>query len=219
MGSFIDETSAEERVLVGLSRIGTVLRSQRWRRTAPGGPHPTQVQFLVELLRTDPQGARLSELADRLALTQPTASESISALERKGLVERRIDPSDRRARVIVLTEAGRRAAAGAETWPDVLMGAVRELDEAERGVLLRLIVKLIRGLQVRGEIAPQRMCVSCRHFRPGVHDDPRLPHHCGFVDAPFGDGQLRIDCRDHEPLPGGEEGRVWADFVALGPGM
>lgn len=219
MGSFVDERSAEERLLVGLSRIGTVLRSQRWRGMAPGGPHPTQAQFLVELLRTHPEGARLSELAERLALTPPTASESISALERKGLVERRIDPADRRARVIVLTEAGQRAAAGAESWPDVLMGAVQELNESERGVLLRLVVKLIRSLQVRGEISPQRMCVTCRHFQPGVHEDPHRPHHCGFVDAPFGDGQLRIDCRDHDPLRPGEEGGVWAEFVARGPAM
>lgn len=200
MGSFIDETSAEERVLVGLSRIGTVLRSQRWRGTEPGGVHPTQAQFLVELRRTHPRGARLTELADRLGLTRPTASESISALERKGMVKRQPDPSDGRARVIVLTEAGNRAAAAAGTWPEALSGAVEELDAKERGVLLRLIVKLIQGLQVRGEIPPQQLCVTCRYFREGVHDDPVRPHHCAFVDAPFGDSQLRLDCGDHEPV-------------------
>ena len=44
-----------------------------------------------------------------------------------------------------------------------------------------------------------RMCLDCRFFRPDVHDDPARPHHCAFVDAPFGDAQLRIDCADHQP--------------------
>jgi hypothetical protein len=42
------------------------------------------------------------------------------------------------------------------------------------------------------------MCVTCRYFRPHVHSDPERPHHCAFVDAPFGDRALRLDCRDHE---------------------
>jgi hypothetical protein len=41
------------------------------------------------------------------------------------------------------------------------------------------------------------MCATCVFFRPDVHDDPERPHHCAFVDAPFGDRQLRLDCDDY----------------------
>jgi DNA-binding MarR family transcriptional regulator len=199
LGTFRDESTAGERVLVGLSRIGTVLRSQAWEGSAGTGIHPTQAQVLVFLARSGPPGLRLSELADRLAINRSTTSESVSALERKGLVERRPDPSDGRAIRIALTPDGEVAAAGLGEWPDLLLEVVGELDPGEKGALLRLLTKLIRGLQLRGEITPQRMCVSCRFFQPDVHDDPERPHHCGYVDAPFGDAQLRLDCREHEP--------------------
>jgi hypothetical protein len=60
---------------------------------------------------------------------------------------------------------------------------------------------MIGALQQRGEIPVSRMCPTCRFFRPHVHDDPVRPHHCAFVDAPFGDAQLRIECDDHEDAP------------------
>lgn len=187
---------------MGLSRIGTVLRSQAWEGAAGTGIHPTQAQVLVFLARSRPPGLRLSELADRLAVTRPTASESVTALERKGLLERQADPQDGRAVRITLTAAGRKAAAGLAEWPDLLLEVVADLDQGEKGALLRVLMKLIRGLQLRGEISPQRMCVTCRFFQPDVHDDVMKPHHCGYVDAPFGDGQLRMDCPEHEPLGG-----------------
>lgn len=84
-------------------------------------------------------------------------------------------------------------------WPDLLLGAVGVLDEAEAAVFLKALLKVIRQLQERGRISPARMCVTCRYFRPDVHDDPERPHHCAFVDAPFGDRNLRVDCGDHEP--------------------
>jgi hypothetical protein len=71
---------------------------------------------------------------------------------------------------------------------------------------------MIRTLQERGEIPVSRMCVTCRFFRPNVHAHPEPPHHCAFVDAPFGDRELRLDCADHEPLPPADSAALWAAF-------
>lgn len=216
MNRFEDERSAEERVLVGLSRIGTVLRNHAWQEASPRGVHPTQMQVLVFLARSHPRGLRLSEVADHLAVTLPTASESVSALERKGLVVRTQDPFDRRAQSIGITPEGGEAAARGAQWPDLILSAVEELDPAEKGTLLRLIMKMIRGFQARGEISPHRMCVTCRYFQPHRHNDPQRPHHCGFVDAAFGDAQLRFDCREFEGASPEEEVDAWQAFVDRG---
>ena len=79
--------------------------------------------------------------------------------------------------------------------------------------LLRLVVKLIRSLQRRGEIPVARMCGTCQHFRPNVHPEPEAPHHCAFVDAAFGDRQHMIDCPDHVPLPAAEQEIVWQHYL------
>ena len=71
---------------------------------------------------------------------------------------------------------------------------------------------MIRTLQTRGRIPVARMCVSCRFFQPFRHDHPTTPHHCAFVDAPFGDGELRLGCPDHAAAPAEQAERTWRVF-------
>jgi len=60
-------------------------------------------------------GSRVTELAELSMLTKPTVVHMVDELERLGYVERRPDPTDGRAKLVVLTERGREAeAAGRE---------------------------------------------------------------------------------------------------------
>ena len=51
----------------------------------------------------------LGQLAERLACVKSNVTQLVDRLETDGLVERAPDPNDRRSRLAVLTEAGRRA--------------------------------------------------------------------------------------------------------------
>jgi DNA-binding MarR family transcriptional regulator len=59
----------------------------------------------------EPDGSRLTELAERAHMTKQSVGEVTSELEARGYVERVPDPSDGRAKIIRLTEKGRRAQA------------------------------------------------------------------------------------------------------------
>lgn len=76
------------------------------RLTARGYPEIRGVHSRV-FEHLDPEGTRLTELADRAQLTHPSMSELVGDLERLGFVERVADPADGRARVVRLTAAGR----------------------------------------------------------------------------------------------------------------
>ncbi len=201
----------DKRVTIGLAKIGIALKQQAWAEASGRGLTPTQGQALA-LLRANPQGLRLGALAAQLGITAPTASDSVAALARKGLVAKTPLAGDRRSALVRLTPAGDRAAAAAAAWPDFLLAAVDELSAAEQAAFLRALVTMIRALQLRGRIPVARMCVSCRYFRPYHHDDPARPHHCAFVDAAFGDGELRLDCGDHTAAPAGQAARTWRAF-------
>ncbi len=89
-------------------------------------PH---VAFLAHMTT---EGRRLTELAELMQVTKPAASQLVSFLEGKGLVERIADPSDRRASLIRATPAadlGFRAArqvyAEVEAEWSALIGAER----------------------------------------------------------------------------------------------
>lgn len=54
----------------------------------------------------DPAGSRVGALAEAAGMTQQSMGELIGQLERVGLVRRQVDPADRRARLVVCTDAG-----------------------------------------------------------------------------------------------------------------
>ena len=92
------------RVLIGYSRI-------RYREvTETIGLSIPQSYALMEL-NPDDRPASMRSLAACLHSDPSNITGLVDRLEAKGLVERRIDPSDRRVRALVLTDKGRRARA------------------------------------------------------------------------------------------------------------
>jgi DNA-binding MarR family transcriptional regulator len=59
--------------------------------------------------RVAPDGSRLKDLADQAQMTKQSASVMVDQLERLGYVCRIPDPTDGRARLIVIEDRGRRA--------------------------------------------------------------------------------------------------------------
>ncbi|MGY4644287.1 MarR family winged helix-turn-helix transcriptional regulator [Cellulomonas sp. URHB0016] len=77
-------------------------------------------------------GASGAEVALHLGVTKQAAAQLLDGLERAGLVERRADPRDHRARLAVLTAAGRDVVrAAGDVWRQV-EGEVREMLGPER---------------------------------------------------------------------------------------
>ena len=65
---------------------------------------------LVAILFEAPRQIKPSELAETFATTRGNISHSISSLEGKGLLQRKIDPADARAYLLTLKPAGKKAA-------------------------------------------------------------------------------------------------------------
>jgi len=189
------------RVADGLGRLSGVLRAQSWEGARARGITPTQGRILATL--ADARGPlRLGEVAQALDVAAPTASKAASTLVDKGLVAKGPGDADGRAVGLRLTAAGRREATRAARWTDRLAEVVGRLDADEQDVMLRAVVKMIRTLQLEGRVPAARTCVDCTHFRPFAHGAASdAPHHCAFVDAPFGDGGLQVACPDHVPAP------------------
>lgn len=208
--------SPQHRLVVGLAKIGLAARHHAWRGAQGQNLTPTQGQILA-LLRAQPEvGLRLSAVASQLAVSQATVSESVRVLTEKGLVRKDRARDDGRAVALFLTPAGETAADQAAGWSDYLLSALDALNPDEQEAFLRGIVKLIRTLQVRGEIPLSGMCLTCNHFRPNVHPGSTFPHHCAFVDAPLRDRLLRLDCADYEAAPAALADLNWQRFNASG---
>lgn len=90
------------------SAILALARAQRNylnRRLAAHGIHPGQDQLLVAVWNSP--GMRQNDLARELGVEPPTVTRMVMRLERSGLVERRDDPGDARATLVIPTQRSR----------------------------------------------------------------------------------------------------------------
>lgn len=201
------------KLAAGLARIGMAMRHHAWASRGRHGLTPTQSQILSLLGLRGGEGLTISQLAAEMAVTQPTVSDAVAALERKRLVSRARSTVDARHVRVRLTRRGANHAADSALWPEALAQAIDGLDEREQAALTRAMVRMIRALQGAGHIPVSRMCPSCVFFRPHMHAGAAKPHHCAFVDAPLGDADLQLDCPDHDAAPLTDQVRLWSLFV------
>lgn len=171
-------------------------------------------KIALGLLRDAPGGMGLRALARLLGVSPPTVSEAVNTLVGKHLVIK-APGADKRSINLVLTQAGEALADQTREWPGFLADAVDTLDPVEQAALLRPLVKVVRALQQADDVPLQRMCVTCTYFRPNVHGDAANPHHCAYVDAPFGDRHLRLACPEHAPASAAEQEQAWRHFAPL----
>ena len=102
----------------------------------------------------DVKGSRLTDLAERAAMTKQAVGEVVSDLEQRGYVERIPDAEDRRAKIIRLTDRGWEAqAAAARIFGDIERRWGEEIGEeriSELRTTLEEIVAVERGAAVGG---------------------------------------------------------------------
>jgi DNA-binding MarR family transcriptional regulator len=148
----------DEEIAELLDRIARLHSARRRSAALP----EAQVAALDYLARANRFSRTPSAVADYLAATRGTVSQTLIALARKGLVTDDPAPDDRRSRVYSLTPKGQAEIGRAGGGPD-WRGAGQDARAA-------LLIGLRAALAVMIREAGGRtfgLCRSCRHHRPG----------------------------------------------------
>lgn len=105
---------------------------------------------LVRVMPSEAPTMKVSEISKLLHVTSPTITQMLKGLEANGLVERHIDPNDRRSVRIALTERGEKVAQHAEKiFTDSFIGLAEFLGEEESNQLIELLSKAYRYFNER----------------------------------------------------------------------
>jgi len=122
------------------------LLQERYRTTLP------RFDLMAQLERV-PGGLKMGELSKRMMVTGGNVTGITDGLAREGLVERAADPRDRRAWLVKLTPAGRRAFVGMarehEDWIVEAFGALGAREMAAMAGFLGRLKTLVRSLEGR----------------------------------------------------------------------
>lgn len=162
--------------------------------THAAGLPPAQWEALRYLARANRFSRSPSALAAFLGATRGTVSQTLIALERKGLVTRRPGPRDRRQVALELTDAGRRLLGADPLARLAEAAAALPEDDAHRlaDTLAALIVAMLRQRGGR----PFGACHTCRSFRP--HAPGGAPHRCALLAEPLTEAEAGQVCVEQE---------------------
>ena len=170
MGSAVD-------IPVLMERLGRVLQNDAHR----DGLKPTQWEALRYLARANRFSRSPGAVTAYLGMTKGTVSQTLTALESKGLIQKTSDSADRRNIHIDLTPAGRKALK-LDPLRD-LQKAVDQMsgrDQIALGGLLETL--LLSMLHDRGG-RPFGACKTCGHFKRSAPQG--RPHFCGLLEEPL----------------------------------
>lgn len=209
-----DTPSVQERIVSAIGRIASVMRGGMWQFATQEGLNPAQADML-QLLLSRREGVRLSWLAQQLAISPASASDSVAALVAKGLVQKARAADDGRAVTLLLTQAGVELAQRASQSLLFAGNAVNALPPATQEALLAGLLQLIGQLQQSERFPEIRTCLTCRHFQPNRHTDVDAPHHCGLVDAPLPLRLLRLDCPEHAAADAQVQRNNWQALLPM----
>jgi DNA-binding MarR family transcriptional regulator len=117
-----------------------------WHQRTIAGCKPSEIKVLFCIkreLRPDASELKVSEISKLLHVTSPTITQLIKGLESNGLIERHIDPSDRRAVGISLTEKGEAVTQqAADIFSTSFHGLIEYLGEEQSNQLAELLSKV-----------------------------------------------------------------------------
>ena len=184
--------SPAPRIAALLDRLARLGRVERFRR----GLNPTQVDALDYIAVANRYSRNPSALADFLGSTRGTVSQTLIALERKGLIARRTNSRDGRGITLELTRAGQVRVESGDESP--VERAARALSGAHQTVLAGLLADVLAEAQRQNSFRAFGMCATCLHFRrAGAPTAADGPHLCGLTREPLSDSDSLLICREH----------------------
>lgn len=172
-----------DRIPALLDRLTRVAAAGTWSEAL----NPAQRAALGYLARANRFSRAPSQVADWLCTTRGTASQTLKALEAKGLVARDPDARDRRSVAFAVTPAGH-AALDARGG---LRPALDRLAPADRDAIARALAALLDAALAAGGYRGFGQCRTCRH-----HAVTPSGRRCALLDADLAPSEADQICHE-----------------------
>ena len=182
--------STTNEIAVLIERVARVLQNERHIE----GLKPTQWEALRYLSRANRFSRSPSALTAYLGVTKGTVSQSLNALERKGLIAKAIDKADKRQVTLNLTRRGRRLL---ENDPiDLIMKSTAKQSAQERDNFAAAMEFLLKDMLRRRDGRAFGACKTCRFFQKDAKNG--APYFCGLLEVSLSSDDSALICVEHE---------------------
>lgn len=175
-----------------IERLARIMRSGEHG----AGLNPAQWEALRYISKCNRFSNSPAALTDYVSATRGTVSQTLNALERKGLIKKEMRPDDKRSVTLSLTARGEKTLLW-DPWQRIGLyeGALEE--DAVDG-LVSALQSLLRDEFSRSDLKSFGDCRSCRHFQENAYSRAQAgPHRCGYFKAPLKDEETSSICAGH----------------------
>ena len=192
-------TTATLRLRRALTRLAPALRRLTLRNGHLASLTPVQAQAILFCGRTRPRLATVGHLARELGSSHATAVGIVDGLVRRGLLERRTNPDDRRVTLLMLTPQGKELFCQLEADNSVLERALASLPASEQERVAQALEAISAHLAAEGVFQLSAPCPGCCYFRPQADPASSRPHFCHYFRQPLSESEIHLDCPKHKP--------------------
>lgn len=174
-----------------LERIGRLLTTEAHAE----GLLPVQWEALRYLQRANRFSRTAAALTAYLGLTKGTVSQTLMALESRGLVKKQVNASDRRSNHLSLTAKGRNLLRR-DPLSDTV-DAIEQLGTKTQSALDAGLGALLSARLATQERQPFGQCRDCRYFARR-HPDGE-PHYCQLLKETIAESEADSICFEQQP--------------------
>lgn len=183
--------NSSEHTVALMDRIGRLLSTD----SHAAGLQPVQWEALRYLDKANRFSRTAAALTAYLGLTKGTVSQTLNALENKGLVKKTVDQKDRRSKRLSLTARARKLLRHDPVG--AMVAAVDQLPAAAQRALTRDLQSLLASrLSAQGR-QPFGQCADCRHFAP--RHPQGGPHYCLLLREKLAEADTEAICFEQLP--------------------
>lgn len=142
----LEESTSRRPVVAALERLARVVRIRTSKQGAALGLSTMQAKILRFVADTPAPGATAGGIARHFGVAPATVSEAVRRLEMRKLLDRHLDPSDRRLLLIGLTPMGRAQATELDRWMDPVRRLLADRPPEELRAIELFLTELVREL-------------------------------------------------------------------------
>jgi len=161
-----------------------------------GDLNPAQWEALRYLGRANRFSNSPGALTQYLGATKGTVSQTLIALEKKGLIVKAPRPEEKRSVALSLTEPGE-AMLQRDPW-ESMARQIGKLGPKTRKGFAKALRKLLQAELSRADLKSFGVCRTCRWFsEKSAQDNPQGPHRCLLFEQPLTGAESRKVCVEH----------------------
>lgn len=177
-----------------LERLASLLRTETRNLLLQHGLQPVQFEALQYLSICNRYSDTPMSVTDYLGQTKGSVSQTLKVLEKKGLIEKFQDKTDKRVAHLSVTAAGRNVVSNIP--PSLLLErANKKFTKKNFESIDKSLRSLLKNMQQANNFRSFGQCATCIHNI----SDYSGGHVCGLTKEALSSGDIELICREHEP--------------------